>query len=1251
MKQKSILITLLLFFSLQTFSQTKHSCKAKEQNDIYFKRYPKSKIEYLNFNTFTKKYTANQHQKKAASTYTIPVVFHVYGATQNGATVTTEKIKIALQKLNDDFQGLNADFKDVDPYFNSIKSTLSIEFKLAQLDPNGNCTTGVIYYDEKSGYGNGGGYDSQISNDAWDNYKYMNVYLQGDLYADGSTSNSGVAWYPNSAMSDANTARVVYNGAYLHGNTGDEFASVLTHEFGHFFNLIHTFEGGCTYPNDEVSDTPPEDASTVGANCSPIKNCEGNFINYENYMGYNGAADGCYRMFTKGQTDRMLAALQHPARQTLWKPQNLIDTGVHNSGASFSINNNIFKESINNNGTFNQTTTVTVNGTNFNSSGAILTPEVDYSLPLPQGLSATIQTTSNTTATITITGTASNHTAINNQTLTLNFKESALASNQNLACSSISLKLKFYDPFEIIYEDFTDVSADSTNGWKFFYLPKINGEGSYGAWHYKNGHLKMETYGKKLVTNTASRNIALLTKDELISTTSNFTEPGAYPDQLDLRTENHTEWDGNTGYIGFSAIHNDETVLGWMQVTVSTDGNTMIVQEYAFSTKPNGDILAGQTTLNNTIININAPSNLTASDATSSEITLNWNDNSDNEEGFKIERLNNNGSYSLITTIGANSTTYTDSSLTANTTYSYRIQSFSGNAHSTYSNIAEVTTADHTQTDNYCAINGNNDYEYIQAISINSFINSSGADTNGYGNYTSKIIDLPPSANVNVSLTPGFLSNTYSEHWAIYIDYNQNNLFETDERVLDGISGNTTVSGSFLVSEQAVGITRMRIIMKYDSTPIDGCLPIGDGEAEDYTVSFSEAVIAPSNLSAIANSTSKITLNWQDNSTNENGFRIERVTNSGSFEVISSVPTNTNSFTDTNLTENTTYTYRVRAFVNNIDSTPSNEVSITTNSNANTSYCNILGDSAYEYIQTVSIGNFVNTSTANTNGYGDYTHQKISLIPGSNATINLTPGFSSTPYTQYWAVYIDYNKNNIFEANEQVVNGIHGTTSVSRNFIVESSAAGTTRMRVIMKYYSAPNDACTAIGAGEIEDYTIEFASKGNTPSLALPLNIRSAGAYNTGFYAAWDTVSDIDSYEVQLLNNGNWEMQGTSSSYYLWIERKTTISEHTFRVRATNGVEYSKWSTPLTISLPSQGPRKADVTNLSIYPNPAIDYIYIKGDKKSFLSIQIFSLQGKKIGHFTNTDRISVQHLPKGTYLLKINTSKDSIIRKIIIQ
>ncbi|CAM1333604.1 M43 family zinc metalloprotease [Tenacibaculum aestuariivivum] len=595
MRNKFTIVLLILVSALHSkiYSQLEHACKASEQNELVFKNNPEARKEYIEFNKYSRELSKTQ-KRQLPATYTIPVVVHVYGATQNGATVTAAKVEEAIDKLNLDFQGLNDDFGDVDPYFNARKSTLDIEFKLAKLDPNGNCTNGVVFYADKAGYG--GVYsDAAIAVDAWDNYKYMNVYIQADLYGDGSTTNSGVAWYPNSSMSDQGTARVVYNGAYLHANTGKEFASVFTHEFGHFFNLIHTFEGGCTYPNDEVDDTPAEDADVVGANCAPVTNCEGNYVNYENYMGYNGAADGCYRMFTKGQTDRMLAALQHPARVTLWQPANLTATGVNNTGSSLAVDNTIIKESVANNGSFNQTVTVTLNGVDFYTSSGTLTQNTDYTLTLPQGLSATMQITSLTTAELTITGTAANHLDTDNETINLGFNSSAFSGGQSLSCSSVGLDFKFYSPFEIIYDNITDISASTANPWDNLNLTLINGDNTYGTWAYVQGHLKIETYGKKLVTNAGTRDITLLDENVLVSTASNFTAPGDYPDQLDVKYDGYTAWQGQIGYIGFTTDHNGETVHGWMKAGVSSDGETLTVYEYAFSTEPNGDIKTGQT--------------------------------------------------------------------------------------------------------------------------------------------------------------------------------------------------------------------------------------------------------------------------------------------------------------------------------------------------------------------------------------------------------------------------------------------------------------------------------------------------------------------------------------------------------------------------------------------------------------------------------------------------------------------------------
>ena len=71
---------------------------------------------------------------------------------------------------------------------------------------------------------------------------------------------------------------------------------------------------------------------------------------------------------------------------------------------------------------------------------------------------------------------------------------------------------------------------------------------------------------------------------------------------------------------------------------------------------------------------------------------------------------------------------------------------------------------------------------------------------------------------------------------------------------------------------------------------------------------------APSNLTVAAVSASQINLSWSDNSSNEDGFIIERSLNGTSFTVIGTVGANVTSYASTGLVKNTRYYYRVSAF-------------------------------------------------------------------------------------------------------------------------------------------------------------------------------------------------------------------------------------------------------------------------------------------------------------------------------------------------
>ena len=90
----------------------------------------------------------------------------------------------------------------------------------------------------------------------------------------------------------------------------------------------------------------------------------------------------------------------------------------------------------------------------------------------------------------------------------------------------------------------------------------------------------------------------------------------------------------------------------------------------------------------------NAPSSLTATAISTSQINLAWTDNSANEDGFKIERCTGTGctNFVQIAIVGANVRNYSNTGLNKNTTYTYRVRAYNASGNSAYSNIASAKT-------------------------------------------------------------------------------------------------------------------------------------------------------------------------------------------------------------------------------------------------------------------------------------------------------------------------------------------------------------------------------------------------------------------------------------------------------------------------------------------------------------------------------------------------------------------------------
>ncbi|KAF2839217.1 metalloprotease 1 precursor [Patellaria atrata CBS 101060] len=134
-------------------------------------------------------------------------------------------------------------------------------------------------------------------------YSSLNVYFQKSL-----GGNLGYCYFPTNA-SPGSTAYIqdgctvlaasVPGGSATNYNQG----KTATHEIGHWFGLLHTFQGGCSGSGDSVADTPAQSSPTSG--CPEGRDsCPNNagLDPIHNYMDYS--YDSCYREFTPGQQTR-----------------------------------------------------------------------------------------------------------------------------------------------------------------------------------------------------------------------------------------------------------------------------------------------------------------------------------------------------------------------------------------------------------------------------------------------------------------------------------------------------------------------------------------------------------------------------------------------------------------------------------------------------------------------------------------------------------------------------------------------------------------------------------------------------------------------------------------------------------------------------------------------------------------------------------------------------------------------------------
>lgn len=342
---KSILLLAFSFIGVTSFSQTIHKCASHEAIQ-YQESITPGFIEQVNhvFNT-SKAYSANNNEK-SGSIYNIPVVVHIVHNTPE-QNLADSVIFNQIQVLTDDYNRMNADTVNMRSDFDIVAGSPQINFTLAQIDPNGQTTTGITRTSTATtSFGSFAFLTGDFTDlekvkstidggqDPWDQSRYLNIWVcnmsinilgqETTALLGYATPPAGLPNWPAGSVPNLNDGVVIQYQAFGSNNPNildagngpvDVRGRTACHEVGHYLGLRHIWGDGDCNEQDGIDDTPNADAQS-NQDCDFTKNtCVDDIQSIdlpdmvENFMDYS--EETCQNSFTQGQVDLMHGVLDN----------------------------------------------------------------------------------------------------------------------------------------------------------------------------------------------------------------------------------------------------------------------------------------------------------------------------------------------------------------------------------------------------------------------------------------------------------------------------------------------------------------------------------------------------------------------------------------------------------------------------------------------------------------------------------------------------------------------------------------------------------------------------------------------------------------------------------------------------------------------------------------------------------------------------------------------------------------------------